>query len=172
MFPLFLICPCCLPCTISHRIHTRHTHEPCPQLQKYQVVALNWTHIHTYTYANTYTYTHTQAHIYTHHRNLAGVSTACWPFEIHHPGLGGPADTHLNRNLCLIGHIYMAHLFLWSSPIRRQGAVLPHHIRTCVFIKEENQDFPGGPVDRGPPANAGDTCSISGPGRFPMLGCK
>ena len=30
-------------------------------------------------------------------------------------------------------------------------------------------DFPGGTVDKNPPANAGDTGSISGPGRFHML---
>ena len=31
-----------------------------------------------------------------------------------------------------------------------------------------NLDFPGGAVDRNPPANAGDTGSIPGLGRFPM----
>ena len=30
-------------------------------------------------------------------------------------------------------------------------------------------DFPGGTVDRNPPANAGDTSSIPGPERFHML---
>ena len=124
------------------------------------------------TEVQTYTYTHTSTHIYTHHRNLAGVLTACWPFEIHHPRLGGPAKAHLNRDLCSTGHIQAAHLFLPSSLIRRQGAVLPHHIRPCIFIKEENQDFPGGPADGGPPANAGDTSSTSGPGRFPTRGAN
>ena len=31
-------------------------------------------------------------------------------------------------------------------------------------------DFLGGPVVKNPPADAGDTGSISGPGRFHMLG--
>ena len=36
-------------------------------------------------------------------------------------------------------------------------------------IKLDNwQDFPGGIVDRSPPANAGDTGLIPGPGRFHM----
>ena len=30
-------------------------------------------------------------------------------------------------------------------------------------------DFPGGPVVKNPPANAGDTGSVAGPGRFRML---
>ena len=30
-------------------------------------------------------------------------------------------------------------------------------------------DFPDGPVDKNPPANAGDMGSIPGPGRFHML---
>ena len=30
-------------------------------------------------------------------------------------------------------------------------------------------DFPGGPVIKNPPANAGDMGSIPGPGNFPML---
>ena len=30
-------------------------------------------------------------------------------------------------------------------------------------------DFSGGAVDRSPPANAGDTSSVPGLGRFPML---
>ena len=34
--------------------------------------------------------------------------------------------------------------------------------------KKKKQDFPGGPVVENPPANAGDTGSIPGPGRFHM----
>ena len=39
----------------------------------------------------------------------------------------------------------------------------------CTILNElsENQDFPGGPVVKNPPANAGDTGSILGPERFP-----
>ena len=38
------------------------------------------------------------------------------------------------------------------------------------FSKETFWDFPGGPVVKKPPANAGDTELIPGPGRFDMLG--
>ena len=34
---------------------------------------------------------------------------------------------------------------------------------------EYEQDFPGGTVGKNPPANAGDTGSIPGPGRFHMV---
>ena len=33
------------------------------------------------------------------------------------------------------------------------------------------QDFPGGAVDKNPPANAGDTASIPGPGKPPHPTC-
>ena len=36
-------------------------------------------------------------------------------------------------------------------------------------ITKGRQDFPGGTVDKNAPANAGDTGSISGPGRLHML---
>ena len=35
-------------------------------------------------------------------------------------------------------------------------------------VKTVGGDFPGGPVVRNPPANAGDIGSIPGPGRFHM----
>ena len=35
----------------------------------------------------------------------------------------------------------------------------------CLSIKRNNQGFPGGSVVKNPPANAGDTGSIPGPGR-------
>ena len=35
--------------------------------------------------------------------------------------------------------------------------------------KHREQDFPGGPAVKKPPANAGDTGSILGPGRLHML---
>ena len=34
--------------------------------------------------------------------------------------------------------------------------------------KVHSGDFPGGPMVKNPPANAGDISSISGPGRFHM----
>ena len=38
-----------------------------------------------------------------------------------------------------------------------------------MCIDRMDQDFPGGTVDEGPPANAGDTGLILAPGRFHML---
>ena len=35
-------------------------------------------------------------------------------------------------------------------------------------VKSYNEDFPGGTVDRNPPANAGDTGSSPDPGRLHM----
>ena len=40
----------------------------------------------------------------------------------------------------------------------------PGHLRRVCF-----RDFPGGAVDKNPPANAGDTGSIPAPGRFHTL---
>ena len=37
---------------------------------------------------------------------------------------------------------------------------------TCLTVSEVRQYFPNGRVDKTPPANAGDTGSIPGPGRF------
>ena len=36
------------------------------------------------------------------------------------------------------------------------------------FLQNMHEDFPDGPVVGNPPANAGDTGSIPGPGRFHM----
>ena len=36
------------------------------------------------------------------------------------------------------------------------------------FLKRNLRDFPGGAVVKNPPANAGDTGSSPGPGRFHM----
>ena len=41
-------------------------------------------------------------------------------------------------------------------------------IQSEVSQKEKNRDFPGGTVVKNPPANAGDTGSIPGPGRSHM----
>ena len=42
---------------------------------------------------------------------------------------------------------------------------------TLKIVKkdDERENVPGGPVVKNPPANAGDTGSIPGPGRSPML---
>ena len=39
----------------------------------------------------------------------------------------------------------------------------------CRDLKPETRGFPGGAVVKNPPANAGDTGSIPGPGRSHML---
>ena len=43
-----------------------------------------------------------------------------------------------------------------------------HLTEKKVFIKRDQQDFPGGPAVKNPPASAGDTDSIPGPGRLCM----
>ena len=40
---------------------------------------------------------------------------------------------------------------------------------TLVSLKNQDGDFPGGPVVKTPPANAGNLGLLSGPGRFHML---
>ena len=43
-------------------------------------------------------------------------------------------------------------------------------ILQCYYIiKSDYRDFPGGSAVKNPPANAGDTGSITGPGRSHML---
>ena len=39
---------------------------------------------------------------------------------------------------------------------------------TTIQVKRQIQDFPGGAVDKNPPASAGDMGSIPGAGRFHM----
>ena len=43
------------------------------------------------------------------------------------------------------------------------------HVKKKIFFKQSVRDFPGGTVVKNPPANAGDTGSIPGLGRFHML---
>ena len=43
----------------------------------------------------------------------------------------------------------------------------PGEPRKNINIKKK-EDFPGGPVDKNPPANSGDMGSIPGPGGFHM----
>ena len=45
----------------------------------------------------------------------------------------------------------------------------PYNDRTASCDTDLLRGFPGGPVDKNPPANAGDTGLIPGPGRFHML---
>ena len=41
-------------------------------------------------------------------------------------------------------------------------------VRMAIIKKSTSKDFPGGAVVKNPPANAGDTSSIPGPGRSHM----
>ena len=43
------------------------------------------------------------------------------------------------------------------------------HIAAMWMIFKHTRDFPGGPVDKNPPASVGDMGLIPGPGRFYML---
>ena len=43
---------------------------------------------------------------------------------------------------------------------------------TIKSVKNLLRDFPGGPVVKNPPANAGDTGSLPGPGRSHLLQAK
>ena len=52
--------------------------------------------------------------------------------------------------------------YIAQSPTSREGRGAGDGINFCAL------DFPGGTVDRNPPANAGDMGSIPGPGRFHM----
>ena len=55
-----------------------------------------------------------------------------------------------------------------GSHMLQVGVCMPQLKIACAATKEIHTDFPGGPVVRNPLANAGDTGSIPGPGRFDM----
>ena len=46
---------------------------------------------------------------------------------------------------------------------------VPRLVDCLIDFLREEQDFPGGAVDKNPLVKAGDTGSVSGPGRFHML---
>ena len=82
-----------------------------------------------------------------------------------------PKDVHgLNRGRCgrvtsvgkgdFTGGINLRPL-KWGRPWLPGGTQCHHR----VLIKAGGRYFPGGPVVKNPPANAGDTGSIPGPGR-------
>ena len=58
--------------------------------------------------------------------------------------------------------------FTAGVPGSLHGRELRFH-KSCDAEKKKKKDFPGGAVDKNPPANAGDTGSIPGPGRPHML---
>ena len=57
--------------------------------------------------------------------------------------------------------------FLLGKDLRIE--LVGHMARKCLNLKESAKGFPGGAVVKNPPANAGDTGSIPGPGRSHML---
>ena len=62
-------------------------------------------------------------------------------------------------------YIYYIYIYIYTIDIT--------HTRNGILFsrkKKEILDFPGGPMDRSPSANAGDTGSIPGPGRPYLLG--
>ena len=173
MFLLFLICPCCLPCTISHRIHKRHTHTPCPQLQKYQLVALNWTHIHTYTYAYTYTYTHTHTstHIHTPQKSGRCVDSLL-TFWNPSSRTQGPSR-HSSEQGSMFDWSHLRSTFISPEQSNKKtGYSSPTSHKDLCFHKRGK---PGLPWWSG---GQGSTCQCRGhvfnlrSGKIPMLGCK
>ena len=51
---------------------------------------------------------------------------------------------------------------LWKGPIKSPHSYFHWHL---ILLKVVAEDFPGGAVVKNPPANAGDTGLIPGPGR-------
>ena len=52
-----------------------------------------------------------------------------------------------------------------ACSIPSQGAKIPHASAKKPKYKNRSNDFPGGTLDKNPPANAGHTGLIPGPGR-------
>ena len=55
-----------------------------------------------------------------------------------------------------------------ACSIHGQGAKIPHASAKNTKYKNGSKDFPGGTLDKNPPANAGDTGLIPGLGRSHM----
>ena len=71
---------------------------------------------------------------------------------------------------CIVIYRKNIHLVIQITKIPLQ--FLAHSPRNpWNFLKDKNNggDFPGGPVDKNPPANTGDTGLIPGPGRLDLL---
>ena len=56
--------------------------------------------------------------------------------------------------------------FVCSNPVLLKPRV--HVIHQGILFKMHVLDFPGGPLDKNPPAKAGDVGLIPGPGRYHM----
>ena len=57
---------------------------------------------------------------------------------------------------------------MWRGSCRESGKEINKHEVIIIRQKLNYRGFPGGAVDKNPPANAGDTGSIPGPGRSHM----
>ena len=68
--------------------------------------------------------------------------------------------------MILICEIYIYKIYIYA--LLTSLSLTLSHTQNGILLsrkKKEILDFPGGPVDRSPPANAGDAGSIPGPGR-------
>ena len=108
------------------------------------------------------------------------VSNSLWPHGLWPSKLFCPWDSP-GKNTGVGYHSLPQGIFLTqgSNPclfclLHWQAGSLPlAHLGSppCVLanlIKSNVWDFPGGPVDKNPPASAGDTCSVPDSGRFQM----
>ena len=59
-------------------------------------------------------------------------------------------------------------LFWQTKREQRPLVIISTHFRKCFLTKTSYRDFPGGTVVNNPPANAGDTGLMPGPGRCHM----
>ena len=66
--------------------------------------------------------------------------------------------------LCPLPHLWVDHRIGNEAVV----SIYPHNVCSDTVFKKEAGDFPGGTVVKNPPANAGDTGSIPGPGRSHM----
>ena len=75
-------------------------------------------------------------------------------------------DTHTSSLKSAIKKQSLVH---WSNVVHCFQAMFQNKF-LINFKKFNLRDFPGGAMDKNPPANTGDIGSIPGPGRFHMLG--
>ena len=75
--------------------------------------------------------------------------------------LTSPADSHLMK-LMAQGKSFIGNK-MWTALGQK-----PQQCCSFFFFIKQEEDFPGGSVIKNTPANAGDTCSIPGPGRSHM----
>ena len=72
------------------------------------------------------------------------------------------------------GDFLDAGIKITSAALQADSSPLSHHGSLCLWLriiksKKLEQDFTGGPMDKNPPANAGNMGLIPDPGRSHML---